>query len=62
MQRMDKAKFIKYKKQVNGWYDKYYYLEYEDGFCIFKFHKYVGNITDEQVIEGLVNKLEQKTN
>jgi len=43
-------------------YDKYYYLEYDDGFCIFLYKKYVGDITDEQVIEVLVDKLEQNAN
>jgi len=43
-------------------YEKYYYLEYEDGFCIFIYQKYVGDITNEQVIAGLVDKLNKKVN
>jgi len=43
-------------------YEKYYYLEYEDGFCIFIYKKYVGDITNEQIINGLVDKLNQKVN
>ena len=54
-----------YEKQEKGngyGYDKYYYLEYKNGFCIFRFDKYAGDITDKQVIEGLVDKLEQNAN
>ena len=59
----EKQGYVKrYGNEIGYGYDEYYYLEYEGGFCIFKFNKYVGNITDEQIIDNLVDKLNQKVN